>query len=47
VAKLDEHGTKARTVRDLVSEADRKGRAYDRVLITYKNTLFDLLDMEK
>jgi hypothetical protein len=40
VLKLDETGVKAKAVRDLVCEADKKGRRYDKAINQYAKRLF-------
>ncbi len=40
VLKLDETGAKAKEQRDLVNEADRKGKRYEKVISDYVKRLF-------
>jgi hypothetical protein len=40
VLKLDETGMKAKETRDMVSEADRKGKRYEKVITDYVKRLF-------
>jgi hypothetical protein len=40
VLKLDEMGEKAKKVRDLASDRDRKGKRYERVITDYIKRLF-------
>jgi hypothetical protein len=40
VLKLDEMGDKAKSVRDLASDADRKGKRYEKVIVDYIKRLF-------
>jgi hypothetical protein len=40
VLKLDEMGEKAKRVKDLTSEVDKKGRKYEKVINDYIKRLF-------
>jgi hypothetical protein len=40
VLKLDEMGEKAKKVRDLASDRDRKGKRYEKVITDYIKRLF-------
>jgi hypothetical protein len=42
VAKLDENGKKALSVRDRVHESDRRKRDYERKLADYRERVLDL-----
>jgi hypothetical protein len=46
VARLDENGSKAASVRDKVNEADRKKKTYEKKIREYRERLLDLQDME-
>jgi hypothetical protein len=40
VLKLDELGEKAKTIKDLVSDADRRGKRYEKAINDYVRRLF-------
>jgi hypothetical protein len=40
VLKLDELGEKAKSVRDMVNDSDRRGRRYERAIDDYVKRLF-------
>jgi hypothetical protein len=40
VLKLDEDGEKAKTIKDLVCDADRRGKRYEKAINDYVRRLF-------